>query len=332
MQTKMIKNFDTPLSAVCLGTAGMGADVPGSENHRLSMEILDRYYAMGGRFLDTANVYGAWGKCGTNASERFIGAWMRSRGVTDMVVTSKCCHYSPAAPTVSRVNRECALADLEESRAGLGLDTLDIYLLHRDNTEKDIRTIVDFCVEMKDSGKIRRFGFSNYTKDRVEAAVQYLGKDWRQYFIGVSNEWSLAMEGVPGYETFNGIVATDAAMTAYCRDTELPLFPFSAAAKGFFTKLQRCGAVYDENGFTHTESFTGRQDWLTDVNGRAYNILCGWSAQTGISAGMLSVAYLIRKEHPVIPAVSVSNPSQLEEFSKITEAIDLPWSKLSVWG
>ena len=144
IRTVRFESFPAPLSAVCLGTARFGGDYGESR----SFALLDRYYAMGGRFLDTANVYGRWSPSGLNESERTVGRWLRARGITDMTVTSKCCHYAPDAHDVSRVNRTAAEADLEESRRSLGLDVIPIYLTHRDDPSADIRVIVDFLCDM----------------------------------------------------------------------------------------------------------------------------------------------------------------------------------------
>ena len=73
------------VSEICLGTMLFGYRT----DERTSFAILDRFLEAGGTFLDTANNYGQWhGDAGE--SERVLGRWMRSRGVTDrMVIASK---------------------------------------------------------------------------------------------------------------------------------------------------------------------------------------------------------------------------------------------------
>ncbi len=319
MNTISVRTYPQPLSRVCLGTASMGAAGLTGEPVEKAFEILDTYYALGGRFLDTANVYGRWGVDRTNASEQVIGRWLRERQVTDMTVTTKACHYAPEAPSVSRVDADAMAADVEESRTSLGVDKLDILLLHRDNEEVDIRAIVDFCVSFADKGMINRFGFSNFRADRVKTAIEYLGADWDRYFIGVSNEWSLAMDGAESYAPGAGMIATDAALREVQAEYKFPLFPYSSIAHGFFTKLQRCGAVYDGT-WRNTDAFRGNKAWLTAKNGAAYHRLCGLSAETGMSLSMLSLGYLLAQPETV-PVMSVSRPEQLDELASVTEKI-----------
>lgn len=317
MKTLNVRTYPVPLSRVCLGTASFGERGLTGEPVDNAFAILDAYYAMGGRFLDTANVYARWGAAHTNSSEQIIGRWLRERGVTGMTITTKACHYDLAVPDVSRVNADALAQDVEESRASLGMDRLDILLLHRDNEDADIRTIVDFCVPLVDGGKVTRFGFSNFRADRVKTAIEYLGEDWDRYFAGVSNEQSLAMDGAENYRPGSGMVAADAALLDVQKQYLFPLFPFSSIAHGFFTKLQRCGAVYDGE-WRNTDEFRGNRAWLTAKNGRAYNRLIALSAETGISLTMLSLAYLLAQAD-TIPVMSVSRPEQLCELAAVTE-------------
>ncbi|MBE6711759.1 MAG: hypothetical protein E7579_11685 [Ruminococcaceae bacterium] len=318
MNTISVRTYPKAFSRICLGTAGFGANGLNGEPLEQAFAILDAYYAMGGRFLDTANVYGRWGVDHTNASEMVIGRWLCERQITDMTVTTKACHWAPEAPSVSRVTADALAHDVDESRASLGMDKLDILLLHRDNEEIDIRAIVDFCVPFVDRGIITRFGFSNFRADRVKTAIEYLGADWDRYFVGVSNEWSLAMDGADGYAPGSGMIATDAALRNVQAEYKFPLFPYSSIAHGFFTKLQRCGAVYD-GGWRNTDDFRGNKAWLTDKNGRAYNRLTALAAETDLSLAMLSLGYLLVQPE-TIPVMTVSRLEQLEELNAVAEA------------
>ena len=50
------------LSAIYLGTGNYGSDISPSE----SFKLLDRFAELGGTFIDTAHVYGAWDTSGYN--------------------------------------------------------------------------------------------------------------------------------------------------------------------------------------------------------------------------------------------------------------------------
>lgn len=302
MRKVELKSYPVPLSAVCLGTAKFGGDY----DEKRSFEQLDLYYDMGGRFIDTANVYGRWAGRGMNESELTIGKWLKARQVSDMVITSKCVHWAPAAPSVSRVNREAAMRDLDESRRSLGLDTIPIYLTHRDDPSVDVRVIVDFMAEMVEKGWVTRFGFSNYTADRVKTAVEYMGDDWHKLFVGVSNEWSLheevnaAENGGKTEVTSSGMVQTDFALWKLHRETGIPLIPFSASAHGFYAKVK------DEEKLSVREY-------------EVYEQLCGEAEKSGTSVNAVSLAYILNSGLPAIPVAAVSSEKQMREFDDIAK-------------
>ena len=288
------------LSAVCLGCARFGGDY----DEGRSFALLDRYYAMGGRFLDTANVYGRWSLSGRNESELTVGRWLKSRQITDMVVTSKCCHYALGARDVSRVTRAAAEEDLEESRRSLGLDTIPIYLTHRDNPAVDIRRIVDFLWDMVKAGKVSRFGFSNYKADRVRAALDYLGAERGAVMAGISNEWSLhaaclTADAGGEREAPDGMVTTGQALMRLHREEKLPLFAFAASGGGFYTKLAE-GRIPPERA--------GASDRA------AAEKLKALSEDGGVSPAALSLAWVLNAGLPAIPVSAVSSEKQLEDF------------------
>ena len=299
----LLESFPRPLSAVCLGTSRFGGDIP----EERSFEFLDLYYAMGGRFLDTANVYGRWSPGGLNRSELTIGRWLKSRRITDMTVTSKCCHYAPDAHDVSRVSRKCAEEDLEESRRSLGMDEIPIYLTHRDDPGTDIRVIVDFLCDMVRAGKITRFGLSNYKADRVRGALDYLGKDWREVMVGVSNERSLHAECLTAdaggeREAPDGMVTTGKSLLRLHREANLPLLAFAAAGGGFYGKLADGRIPADRVGPSDREA-AGK-----------LAVLC---RERDVQPVVPSAAYLLHSGIPCIPIVGVSRREQLDAFEQI---------------
>ena len=195
MKQQRINGYPDPVSALCLGTSFLGMHGTDAAARAADWPILDRYYEMGGRLFDTANVYGRMGAAQTNASERMLGYWLRERKISDVVVLTKGCHYDLNKPQINRVCRAALIQDLDESRAALGLDQIPMYFLHRDDETQDIRGIVDLCMEQVEAGRVLRFGFSNYAAHRIRAALEYLGPSRSCYLVGVSNEWSLALSG-----------------------------------------------------------------------------------------------------------------------------------------
>jgi len=69
-------NCGIKVSNLCLGTMTFGSpskgyELPGNTDPKQSQAILDRYFELGGNFIDTANVYS------DGRSEEIIGDWMK---------------------------------------------------------------------------------------------------------------------------------------------------------------------------------------------------------------------------------------------------------------
>src|SRR5690606_21816246 len=98
-------------------------------------DLLDAVYEHGGRTIDTAHGYGG-GK-----SERALGAWLASRGVRDeIVILGKGAHPYDGR---KRVTPEDITSDLHESLERMGIDVIDLYVLHRDDPDLPVGPIVE---------------------------------------------------------------------------------------------------------------------------------------------------------------------------------------------
>ena len=64
-------------------------------------------------------------------------------------------------------------ADLFDSLARFGFDHVDLYLLHRDDPSVPIGPIVEVLNEHFSEGRIKAFGGSNWTPERLREANEY---------------------------------------------------------------------------------------------------------------------------------------------------------------
>ena len=81
-----------PLSVLCLGTGSYGS----AYSRDQSFALLDAFAEAGGNFVDTAHVYADWLPGGRGASERTVGAWLRTRGVREQFAVGDERRASPA--------------------------------------------------------------------------------------------------------------------------------------------------------------------------------------------------------------------------------------------
>jgi len=232
MRTISVAGISTPLSRLCLGTGSFGSAIPTAQ----SFALLDAYAAAAGTVLDTAHVYAAWLPNGTGASERTIGAWLKSRGMErTMVVATKGGHPQLATPDIGRLRPEDLQRDLGESLERLQLPSVDLYWLHRDGPSVPVAEILSVLAELQRGGRIRAAGASNWSTARLaEAGVVAAQRQWPG-FVGSQIGWSLAapvVERIPP----GGMRFMDAATERWHRASGMPVHAYSSQANGYFTK------------------------------------------------------------------------------------------------
>ncbi len=155
MEYANVKGIDKRVSRLVQGTIMLTEKKP-----ERGFELLDAAWEAGYTAFDTAALYGG-GTC-----ERVFGAWMEARGVREQAfVIGKSCHHNGDRRRVTSFD---IAADLHDSLARQRTDYVDLHLLHRDDPEVEIGPIVDALNEHVDAGRMRAFGGSNWSPERIE--------------------------------------------------------------------------------------------------------------------------------------------------------------------
>lgn len=198
----------------------MGVDNQTAMPHAAVM--FDDFVERGGTTFDTAWVYGA-GRC-----EPVLGRWIEDRGVRDqLVVLGKGAHTPFCTP-------EALVSQLDESLDRLRTDYLDIYMMHRDNPAVPVGEFMDVLNEQQRAGRMRVFGASNWSRERLDEAQAYATAHGLSGFSAISNNFSLARMVAPPWA--GCLSASDAEWRTWLTERQLALMPWSSQARGFFTE------------------------------------------------------------------------------------------------
>ena len=301
---KNIPGTDLPVSPLCFGTGSVSLTLPDEELYPL----LDAFVDAGGNFFDTANVYGKWAPWFDNRSEQRLGKWLAGRSDRDhIVIATKGAHYDIKDPArTSRVTLTDITADIEESLRALGQETIDFYWLHRDDPTRPIGEILEDCETLRRAGKLRWYGASNFTAERLQQAHDYAKAHGIAGFTGVSNQWSLAK--VPELAQNNNpdptlVLMGDAEVDFHAR-TGTACIPFQATARGWFAKAAAGAPVAADlaRAFDSSENRAVLAELMKE------------SAATGHSVQTLAVVNLTKAPFPVIPITAASNAVQMKDL------------------
>lgn len=272
--------------------------------------LLGAFLDGGGVLLDTARTYA------DGESESVLGAWLRGGIRRERVlVLTKGGH--PAADWRPRLEPRAVLGDLEESLFRLNVDNVDVYLLHRDDPSIPVAELMGLLAEIRDSGKARWVGVSNWSPPRVHEALGDINPP-----EAVSNHFGL---GIPaGPASLPGVVsAFDAGIHVALGQRGVPLIAWSSMSAGFFTTTTPTRGL--AVACTHSTLSLRRREAITQVAARYGRspeaVLARWLTT---AASHLLPIFGTRQADRLRPLMAAAGDSGLDE--PVAELVTHLWT------
>lgn len=292
--TRRAAGLDKPLSRVALGII---------EYHDFASAapLLDAYFEKGGTTIDTAFAY-RQGKV-----DAIFGDWMKTRGIREeCVVVSKGVNSPATYPDV--IGKQ-----LRQSISNLKTDYVDVYMMHRDNTEIPVGEFVDAMDELKREGLIRGpFGGSNWSRERFQEAIDYAKRTGKHAPQVLSNNFSLAemQDPVwPGTRT-----ATGEEWKSWLLQNEVTNFAWSSQARGFFTDRAGRGKM-DEKEMVRS--------WYSDLNFDRRDRAIELAKRLGRNPIQIALAYVVNQP---FASIALIGPRGLRELDDCLDALSITLS------
>ncbi|OUE23561.1 aldo/keto reductase [Clavibacter michiganensis] len=292
----------TDPARVPLGSSGLevfplsfGGNVFGwTADEATSFQLLDAYTAAGGNFVDTADVYSAW-KPGNSGgeSEEIIGRWLASRGRPDgLVIATKVGAHEAAKGT----SRDSVRRGVEASLRRLGVDAIDLYYAHVDDRDTPIEETVTALAELVAEGKVRAIGASNFTAERLQAALDVSAREGIARFEVLQNRYNLVAR-----DDYEGELADLLVREG------IGSAPYSSLASGFLTGKYRGSEVDSPRAGTASKYY--------DDHGRALlEVLDRVAEAHGVSVTTVSLAWLRAQPSVTAPIASARDLTQLPDL------------------
>jgi aryl-alcohol dehydrogenase-like predicted oxidoreductase len=277
------------------------------------LAVLDAFYEAGGRMIDTADVYSAWipGHKG-GESETFIGQWLASRGVRgDMRIHTKTGmlprgggqHTLGAEGDPGLYTPEEVMISLGASLDRLQTEYLDLYYAHRDYGLLEIAQIVDAFDGAASSGKVRELGASNFSAERLTAALEVADARGVTPFTVLQNQYNLVARDAYGPD-----------LQRLCTTRGIAMLPFFGLASGYLSGKYRKPEDFEQGNRSHR---------VKDFDPAGRPVLAEMdriAAETGASLPAIALAWLVRQPGipaPIASARTVEQLHQMLEFTRI---------------
>ena len=279
------------VSPLCLGTMMFG----GATDEATSARIIDRAREQGVNFIDTANVYNE------GRSEEVTGRVIRASRDHWVLATKLANPTGPGPNDRGLSRRHCQLA-VEASLRRLGVETIDILYLHKEDHGTPLAETVGAMAALVQAGKIRHFGVSNYRAWRV-AEICHLCDGMGIDRPVVSQPYYNALNRMPEVEHLPA-----------CGYFGLGVVPYSPLARGVLT------GKYATQAPPPPDTRAGRADkrimeteWRPESLAIARTLREHAEAR-GITAGAFAVAWVLNNALVTAPIAGPRTEAQWEDY------------------
>jgi aryl-alcohol dehydrogenase-like predicted oxidoreductase len=270
------------------------AGIYGKSTVEEAHNVLNDCRAAGVSHIDTSNVYGM------GLSEEIIGQWFaETKGARgDMVLATKA---GITDDPDRRFNNDPdhLESSLDASLKRLGVDSVDLFYLHRWDKTHSIEDVAGTLKRLIDSGKTKAVGLS-------EIAPSTLRRAWSECPIAaVQSEYSLSTR------------APELGLTQACKELGTTLVAFSPVGRGFLTDTPFSYDKGQSFGFTQNNPRFMQPNY--DANIAATDRFRALAAEMGEPAAALAIAWVIAQGDHVLPIPGTKNIGHLAELVRGTE-------------
>jgi aryl-alcohol dehydrogenase-like predicted oxidoreductase len=295
------------VSRICLGgmTFGDAAWRPWTQSEEEARPFIKRALEHGINFFDTADMYSV-GK-----SEEVLGRALKDFASRDKVVVATKAYYPMSAdPNDRGLSRKHLLDSIDRSLRRLGTDYVDLYQIHRWDTETPIEETLRALDDIVTSGKARYLGASSMMSWQFARALYLADRHGWTRFVSMQNHYNLVYR------------EEEREMMPLCRDEGIGVLPWSPLARGFLAGNRKRGAERTTTTREKSDAFA-QELYYTDADYDVVDRVVEVAAAKGVAPAQVALAWLLRQPGVTAPIVGAS---KLEQLDQAVAALDVTLS------
>lgn len=248
-------------------------------------------------FFDTADMYSV------GRSEEITGRWLREMASLDeIVIATKVFNQMRNAPNMRGLSRKHIVQACEASLTRLGIETIDLYQIHRFDADVPIDETLAALDLLVHQGKVRYIGASSgYAWQMAQALSASERNGWAR-FVSMQNHYNLVYR------------EEEREMIPLCRAEGIGIIPWSPLARGLLARAPGEHTVrIDSDDFARGLYDSPGDD---DVVAATHRV----ATARGVSSAEVALAWLLSKPGVTAPIVGAT---KLEHLETAIRALDL---------
>ncbi len=283
------------VSKLCLGCMTYGKPTerwPWALEEEASRPFFKKALDLGITFFDTADIYA------NGASEAVTGRALRDFASRDeIVLATKVFNPMGPGPNDKGLSRKHIMSAIDASLKRLGTDYVDLYQIHRWDTNTPIEETMEALHDIVKAGKARYIGASSMAAWQF-AKAQYTADlhGWTR-FVSMQPQYNLVYR------------EEEREMLPFCEDQKIAVIPWSPLARGLLTGKRT--KERNETKRAETDAF-GRSMYSDDDFAIADRVTQLAEAR-GVPASQIALAWMLQKPVITSPIIGASKPGHLED-------------------
>ena len=304
MEYTTLGDTGTTVSKLCLGCMSFG-DPEWREwvlDEDEGKAIVERALELGINFFDTANMYS------NGESERVLGEALDGHREESVVATKAYFQMDESDPNSGGLSRKAIEQELANSLDRLGMETIDLYQIHRWDDETPIEETLAALDDAVRRGKVRHIGASSMWAHQFAAALHASEREGYDRFATMQNHYNLAYR------------EEEREMLPLCEREGIGVMPWSPLARGYLTRPHDdVDATLRGETEEHLYEHPYQEGGGPAVNERVAEL----ADEKGVKMAQIALAWLFHKPWVDTPIVGTTSVEHLEDA---VEALDIDLS------
>ncbi|MFP4625877.1 MAG: aldo/keto reductase [Natronomonas sp.] len=287
------------VSRICLGCMSFGSGREWGLDESESHAIIDRAIDLGINFFDTANVYSR------GESEEILGSALAGYDRDEQVVATKVYNdMNPENPNASGLSRKAIEQELAHSLDRLGLETIDLYQIHRWDYDAPIDETLRTLDDAVRRGQVRYLGASSMWAYQFADALHTADRLHLDRFVSMQNFYNLVYR------------EEEREMLSLCDREGIGVIPWSPLSQGYLARSHESIDATDRGEQLPAGAY--RAESTREINERVESV----AEDEGLTMAQVALAWVLGTDVVDAPIVGTTSVQHLEEAVEALE-VDL---------
>jgi aryl-alcohol dehydrogenase-like predicted oxidoreductase len=292
MQYVNLGNTGLKVSRLCLGTMTYGSSKwrPWVLDEDAARPFFQRAIEAGVNFFDTADMYSV------GMSETVVGRALREfTRRDDVVIATKVFFPMGPGPNDRGLSRKHIMLAIDASLRRLSTEYVDLYQIHRLDTQTPIEETIEALHDVVKSGKALHVGASSMYAWQFAKMLKVAESHAWTRFVSMQNHYNLIYR------------EEEREMIPLCIDESIAVIPWSPLARGFLAG-NRSRATERAKTDDIAQDF-----YVADSDVTIADRVAEVAKKRGVSAAQIALSWILHKPGVTAPIVGASKIEQLDE-------------------